>query len=122
MQRKILIVDDEPEFVDALQLRLENSGYTIRSAFDGEAALQIVQECQPDLILLDIMMPKMNGYQVCRKLKNDSETKHIKIAMLTAKTQESDRFWGSECGVDDYIAKPYKSEELLRKIKHLLST
>lgn len=119
-QKKILIVDDESTFLEALQVRLEANGYSVVSASDGQEGLEKAKEEKPDMILLDVMMPKMNGYQVCRELKQNPETKGIKIIMLTAKAQESDKFWGQECGTDSYVTKPFENEELLKRIEEVL--
>jgi len=120
MAKKILIVDDEPEIVKMVTLRLKASGYEILSGTTGEDALKLTKEQNPDLILLDVMMPPPNGFKVCRTLKDDPDYKHIPIILLTAKATESDQFWGTESGADDYVTKPYNAEELLEKIKKLL--
>ncbi|MDA2939160.1 response regulator, partial [Acidobacteria bacterium AH-259-A15] len=92
-------------------------GFAVATAVDGEEALQKIPEEKPDLILLDIMMPKINGYQVCRQLKANPETQAIPVMMLTAKCQESDEFWAKETGADDYVTKPCVMEELMQKIQ-----
>lgn len=120
-KKKILVVDDEGELVKGLQIRLEASGFEVIAAFDGQEGLEKARDEKPDLILLDVMMPKMNGYQVCRELKNDENTKNIVVIMLTAKGQESDKFWGKEVGANDYVIKPFESSELMEKIKELLN-
>lgn len=119
-KKKILVVDDEREIVDSLCLALEMKDYDTITAFDGQEALEVARKEKPDLIILDIMMPKLNGYQVCRELKKDAATKSIPILMVTAKTQESDYFWGKETGADEYIKKPFKLLYLLDRIKHFL--
>lgn len=119
-KKKILIVDDEREIVDNLTMALQMKDYETFVAYDGEEALEITRREKPDLILLDIVMPKLNGYQVCRELKKQEATKNIPVIMLTAKTQESDRFWGKETGADDYITKPYDIYFLFEKIKDFL--
>lgn len=119
-KKKILIVDDERDIVNNLCIALETKDYETLKAYDGLEALEIARKEKPDLILLDIVMPKLNGYQVCRELKNDDTTKSIPILMLTAKTQESDRFWGKETGADEYITKPFDILALLEKIKQFL--
>ena len=120
MDRTIFIADDELDFVSTLRSRLEFEGFGVTTAADGKEALQRIMHEKPDLILLDIMMPAVNGYQVCRELKENSETSSIPIIMLTAKSQESDKFWGREAGADDYVTKPFDMEELLEKIGDLL--
>lgn len=121
-KKKILVVDDEEEIVNNLRMALEMKGYETLSAYDGQEALDIARKEKPDLILLDIIMPRVNGYQVCRQLKKEEETKSIPILMLTAKTRDSDRFWGKETGADDYITKPYDTLDLLEKIGQFLKS
>ncbi len=118
--KKILLVDDEKDVVDTTQVLLEEKGYTVISAYDGLAGLEKAKKEKPDLILLDVMMPNLNGYQVCRELKKDPNLKSIPIVMLTSKAQESDRFWGIESGADDYISKPFDFLNLLETIKKCL--
>ncbi len=120
MDRTIFIADDELDFVSTLRSRLEFEGYGVATAADGKEALKQIMQEKPDLILLDVMMPAMNGYQVCRELKGNADTRSIPILMLTAKSQESDKFWGKEAGADDYLTKPFDMEELMEKIKGLL--
>ncbi len=117
---RILIVDDEPDLVRLVCLRLEASGYEVLVAMDGEAALAKARVERPDLILLDLMLPKMDGYQVCRLLKNDTRTAPIPIAIFTARRGEYDEELGKECGADAYIRKPFWPEELLETIRLLL--
>lgn len=119
-KKRILVVDDEREIVNNLCMTLQMKDYETLKAYDGQEALDVVRKEKPDLVLLDIVMPKLNGYQVCRELKNDEATKSIPILMITAKTQESDRFWGKETGADDYITKPIDILDLLERIKHFL--
>ncbi len=120
MAHKILIVDDEKEIANMIRMTLEMQGYEVLLAYDGEEGLTAARNHKPDLMLLDVMMPKINGYQVCRELKTNAPTQKIPIIMLTAKAQESDRFWAKETGVDDYIVKPFEIVNLLDKIKKLL--
>jgi len=115
-KKKILVVDDEREIVTNLCMALEMKGYEALTAFDGQEALDVARKEMPDLVLLDIVMPKLNGYQVCRELKKSETTKSIPILMLTAKTQESDVFWGKETGADEYIKKPFDLADLLERI------
>ena len=121
MGKKIFIADDESGFVATLKSRLEFEGFEITTAPDGKAALEQIPVEKPDLVLLDIMMPSVNGYQVCRELKENPDTASIPILMLTAKSQESDKFWGMEAGADDYMTKPFDMDELIAKIEELLS-
>lgn len=120
MKKKILIIDDEAPFVETINVRLEFEGYEVLSAGDGQEGLEKAREIKPDLILLDVMMPKMDGYQVCRMLKFDDNFKDIPIIMLTARAQDTDRKTGKEVGANDYISKPFEMDELLEKIKELL--
>lgn len=117
---KILIVDDEPAIIAALSLRLEANGYEAISAVDGVTGLNKARAEKPDLIILDIMLPKMDGFKVCRMLKFDEKYNFIPIIMLTAKVQQADADQGKEAGADAYMIKPFRSEELLAKIKELL--
>ncbi len=121
MGKKIFLADDESGFVSTLTSRLEFEGFEITTAPDGKAALEMIPGEKPDLILLDIMMPAMNGYQVCRILKEDPETSSIPILMLTAKSQESDKFWRAEAGADGYITKPFDMDELIAEMRTLLN-
>jgi len=119
-KKRILIVDDQKDIVELIRFKMENEGFECLVAFDGEEGLQKAKKEVPDLILMDIMMPKINGYQVCRLLKSDENYKNIPIIMLSAKDQESDKFWGKESGADDYITKPFNFEELFQKIQGYL--
>ncbi len=119
-KKKILVVDDEPEIVLMVETRLQANGYEVISGNDGETALKMAKEENPDLIVLDVMMPSPNGFQVCRTLKDSPEHKNIPIILLTAKVTDSDKFWGTESGADEYVTKPYNPEDLLEKIKKLL--
>ncbi len=121
MDRTIFIADDELDFVSTLRSRLEFEGFEVTTAPDGKSALDRIREDNPDLILLDVMMPTMNGFQVCRELKGNADTKSIPIVMLTAKSQESDKFWGKEAGADAYVTKPFDMDELIGQIRGLLN-
>ncbi len=120
MAKKILVVDDERDLVETITFRLEAAGYEVSSAFDGQEGLEKAREIKPDLILLDVMMPKMDGYQVCRMLKFDDDYKNIPIIMLTARGQEQDKKTGGDVGADDYITKPFDSKDLLARIQKML--
>ena len=113
----ILICDDQPAIHETLGAYLENEGYTYSSTYDGEAALKAVQEHMPDLIVLDIMMPKLSGTDVCREIRKTSQ---VPIIMLTAKGEEIDRVLGLEMGADDYITKPFNPLELMARVKSQL--
>ena len=119
--KKILVVDDEVDLVKTIQFSLEVEGYTVLVSCNGEDALNLARRENPDLILLDIMLPKLDGYKVCRLLKFDEKYKHIPILMLTAKTQEKDKVLGRETGADEYITKPFDMDELMEKIKAYLN-
>src|SRR6476619_497773 len=116
----VLIVDDNPQNVELLQAFLESLPVKIVTAVDGVDALEKDQQHNPDLILLDIMMPKMSGFQVCRKLKGDSKTRDIQILMVTALNELGDIEQASECGTDDFVSKPVNKIELLTRVKSLL--
>jgi two-component system alkaline phosphatase synthesis response regulator PhoP len=118
--KKILVVDDEVDLVETIRLPLEMEGYTVLVSFNGEDALNQARKENPHLIILDIMLPKLDGYKVCRLLKFDERYKHIPILMLTAKTQEKDKILGAETGADEYITKPFDIDELIEKVKSYL--
>ena len=115
--KKVLIVDDEQDIVESLKFVLESEGYECYSAFNGEDGLKSAKELMPDLIILDIMMPKMNGYKISRLLKFDSKYKNIPIIMLTARSQEEDKLIGEETGADEYITKPFDLDYVVEKVK-----
>jgi DNA-binding response OmpR family regulator len=118
--KKILVVDDEPDVASLLTLMLKSQGYTVINAVDGQEALEKARGEAPDLILLDVMLPRMDGYKVARMLKFDENYSHIPIIMLTAKIQERDKATGLEMGVNDYMTKPFDTAVLLAKIKERL--
>ncbi len=118
--KKILIVDDEADIIEILQFVLESQGYECITAFDGEEGLKLAKEANPDLIILDVMMPKMNGYKISRLLKFDSKYKNIPILMLTARSQETDKALGEETGADEYITKPFQIENVVETVKKYL--
>jgi len=119
-KKRILIVDDEQEMVKAMQIRLEHEGYEVLVATDGQEALDKARSQMPDLILMDIMLPKLDGYKVCRFLKFDAKYKNIPIIILTAKVQSSDEEIGLQVGADAYITKPFERGVVISKIKELL--
>ncbi len=118
--KKILIVDDEVDLVETVRFPLEMEGYHVLVSYNGEDALNLARKENPDLILLDLMLPKLDGYKVCRLLKFDDRYKHIPILMLTAKTQEKDKALGMETGANEYITKPFEMDQLLKKVKAYL--
>ena len=118
---RILIIEDEAEMAQAIRLRLEANGYEVLTAADGAEGLNRARAEKPGLIILDVMLPKMDGFKVSRMLKFDENFKDIPIIMLTAKTQKVDVAMGLEAGVNVYMTKPFKAEELLRTISGLLA-
>ena len=117
MSNKILVVDDDHNIFELLKLYLENEGYTAYVANDGQAAVDMFNEKSPDLVLLDIMLPKMDGWQVCREIR---KTSSVPIIMLTAKGETFDKVLGLELGADDYVTKPFDSKEVMARIKAVL--
>src|SRR6267142_5420350 len=118
--RKILIIEDESDVADLLALSLRKAGFSTSAAADGASGLQKARDNRPDFIILDLMLPKMSGLDVCRILKGDSATSHIPILMLTAKAEEIDRIVGLEFGADDYVTKPFSPREVILRIKAIL--
>ncbi len=116
-KQKILLVDDEEDILDFLELILEEQGYSIMKANSGKEALASAQVHRPELILLDIMMPEMDGWEVLKLLKADEETANIPVAMLTARTEMKDKIQGLQEGAIDYICKPFATKELLEKLQ-----
>lgn len=121
MKKRILLVDDEPDVVKVVKFRLEENNYEVLVAVDGQEALEKARKENPDLIILDLMLPKMDGYKVCRMLKFDEKYKHIPIIMFTARGQDLDKKVGYDVGANEYIIKPFESQVLLGKIKDLLA-
>lgn len=121
MAKKILIVDDEKDLVTLLKERISQAGYEVIAAYDGVEGLKLAKENKPDLIILDLMLPKMDGYMVCSLLKFDSEYKNIPIILLTARAGDSDKTKGVQAGADLYITKPFEPKALLESISKLLT-
>jgi DNA-binding response OmpR family regulator len=119
---KILIVDDAVDTVELLKKRFRAEGYDTSEAYNGEEGLQKVFEYHPDLIVLDIMMPKIDGYEVCQRLKADETTKYIPILMLTAKDDIEHKVKGLDIGADDYLSKPFNYKELAARVRSLLTS
>ncbi len=119
--KRILLVEDEPDFRLAVRIRLEAHGYEVIEAPDGAAGLDLARNQSPDLIILDNMLPKMEGYKVARLLKFDEKYRAIPIIMLTARSQQSDKEMGLSVGADVYMTKPFKPEELLETMTKLLA-
>jgi DNA-binding response OmpR family regulator len=120
MPKKILIADDSPNIREILKLSLETAGYEVVVAEDGDQAMTIFEQEKPDLLIVDVMMPKANGFQICRKVKTNIATIHVPVILLTAKSQQEDVFWGKDCGADEYITKPFSTKELEKTIARLL--
>jgi DNA-binding response OmpR family regulator len=120
MQR-ILIVDDEPNIVLALELLMKREGYEVRTVASGETAFSAVGEFRPDLVLLDIMMPGMDGYEVCRLIRSDPLLKDVRIIMITAKGRDVEKEKGLALGADYYITKPFSTREVSVKVRELLA-
>jgi len=114
MDKKVLVVDDEKPISDIIKFNLVKEGFNVEVAYDGEEALKLVYKYQPDIILLDVMLPKLDGFQVCRRIRESFNTP---IIMLTAKEEEVDKVLGLELGADDYITKPFGMRELIARVK-----
>jgi DNA-binding response OmpR family regulator len=122
MGKKILVVDDEKDLVETISFRLKANGYTVVTAYDGLEAIDLARRDRPDLIILDLMLPKMDGYKVCALLKRDARYAAIPIIIFTARAQDEDISMGKEMGADAYLTKPFAPEALLNKISELLKT
>jgi DNA-binding response OmpR family regulator len=120
MGKRILIVDDEPDIVTSLEFLMKRAGFEVDVAVDGEAALQAAEARSPDLVLLDIMLPKMNGFELCQKLRADPKWRGMKIVMLTAKGRESEIAKGLALGADVYVTKPFSTKDLVAQVRQLL--
>jgi len=118
---KILIVDDSENIRSVLQINFEYLGYDVVQARDGEEALRMLESEAPDVVILDVMMPRQNGFQVCRRIKNDPTHASTPVIFLTAKGQKEDRYWGKDCGADEYLTKPFSTAELERVIEKLIA-
>ena len=119
---RILVADDDPLSIKLLNFRLRSVGHEVIFAVNGGEALEVATREKPDLVLLDIMMPVMNGFQVLRKLKSQEETKNIPVIMLTSKVQEKDVVFGLEAGAEDYITKPFSFAELNARVNRVLAS
>ena len=120
MKQKILVIDDEPDAVELIAFNLKAAGYDVISAADGDEALKKARALLPDLIILDLMLPEVDGLEVCKILRRDTNTAGIPVIMLTAKAGEVDRILGLELGADDYVTKPFSPRELVLRVKRLL--
>ena len=118
--KKILIVDDEQDIVESLRFILEGYNYACYCAYNGEDGLNMAREIEPDLIILDVMMPRINGYKISRLLKFDKKYRDIPILMITARSQEEDKLIGEETGANEYITKPFDLDEVLKLVQKYL--
>lgn len=121
MGKRILIVDDEPNIVTSLEYLMKREGFEVQVAVDGEAGLKAAAGSVPDLVLLDIMLPKMNGFEVCERLRAHPASRGMKIVMLTAKGRQADTARGMAAGADLYVTKPFSTRELVAQVKQLLA-
>jgi DNA-binding response OmpR family regulator len=116
----VLVADDDPDILSLVTLRLERSGYDVVSAGDGEQALASALARTPDLALLDVMMPKLDGYEVTERLRGEEATRYVPIILLTARVQEADIARGIEAGADDYVEKPFSTQDLSKRVQAVL--
>jgi DNA-binding response OmpR family regulator len=120
MTKRVLIADDEPNIVASLEFLMEQAGFEVKVAPDGAAALALVASFRPALVLLDVMMPVKNGYEVCQHLKGDPATRGVKVILLSAKGRDVEVAKGLELGADAYVTKPFSTRELVAKVKELI--
>lgn len=120
MSKKILIVDDDPNIVISLEFLMKREGFAVAVAMDGEAALQSMAEHAPDLVLLDIMMPKKDGYEVCQQIRATPAWDNVKVVMVTAKGRDTERSKGLAMGADAYVTKPFSTKDLAQQVRQLL--
>ena len=118
--KKLVIIEDEPDILEVLIYNLEREGFDVTGSLDGAKGLKLIQQQIPDLVLLDLMLPGMDGLEICRHLKNNNHTQQIPIIMVTAKGEESDVVLGLGIGADDYISKPFSPKELIARVKTVL--
>jgi two-component system, OmpR family, alkaline phosphatase synthesis response regulator PhoP len=120
VRKKVLIADDEPNIVTAVEFLLQRNGYEVHIARNGDEALKLVEACNPDLVLLDVMMPVRSGYEVCKRIREHPDWRHIKIIMLSAKGRDAEVNKGLAIGADLYVTKPFSTRDLMGKISELL--
>ena len=120
LMTKILVTDDEKDIVELISYNLAKEGFSIIKAYDGEAALKLVKLQKPDLLILDLMLPRMSGIDVCKAVRNNPDTANLPIIMVTAKADETDKIIGLEIGADDYITKPFSIKELVARVRAIL--
>jgi two-component system phosphate regulon response regulator PhoB len=121
VKQRILVVDDEPEAVELVEFNLKQAGYAVSTAADGAEALKKARSQTPDLIVLDVMLPEMDGFEICKALRLEATTAKVPVIMLTAKAAEIDRVLGLELGADDYLTKPFSPRELMLRVKKILA-
>ena len=121
MTQRVLIVDDEPNIVLSLEFLMQREGYQVATAVDGDAALEALAAQAPDLVILDVMLPKMNGFDVCRRIRADPRWKGIRILILTARGRETEVSKGLGLGADLYVTKPFSTKELMAQVRELLA-
>jgi DNA-binding response OmpR family regulator len=122
MPQTILVVEDEPNIVESLSFLMKKAGFVVRVARDGNTAIRTIESAAPDLVLLDIMMPRRDGYEVCRTIRANPDWDDVRIIMLSAKGRDPDRRKGLELGADDYITKPFSTREIVERVQKILST
>jgi len=120
MKQRILVIDDEPDYQHLMQLILEPAGFEVLTAGDGENGYQKMKEVHPELVILDVNLPRASGYELCQKIRDEKELKNIPIIMLTVRSREEEQVWGLNLGCDDYVTKPFEPAELLARIKAVL--
>lgn len=118
---RILVVEDSPSTLETFRKALENAGHSVLKAVDGNEAINVARAEQPDVILMDIVMPEMNGFQATRRLTSDAETSHIPVVMVTTKDQETDRVWGKRQGAVGYLTKPVSDQQLIKEVERVLT-
>ena len=122
MPQTILVVEDEPNIVESLSFLMKKAGFIVRVARDGNTAIRTIESAAPDLVLLDIMMPRRDGYEVCRTIRANPDWDDVRIIMLSAKGRDLDRRKGLELGADDYITKPFSTREIVERVQEILGT
>ncbi len=122
MTHSVLVVEDEPNIVDSLSFLMKQAGFAVQVARDGDTALRVLESQIPDLILLDVMLPRRDGFDVCRAIRANPAWGGVKVIMLTAKGRDLDRRKGLELGADDYVTKPFSTREIVERVRSLLET
>ncbi len=122
MPQTILVVEDEPNIVESLSFLMKKAGFVVRVARDGNTAIRTIESAAPDLVLLDIMMPRRDGYEVCRTIRANPDWDDVRIIMLSAKGRDLDRRKGLELGADDYITKPFSTREIVERVQEILGS